>query len=328
MKNKRVWALGIAIIGITIYLSVGVVLAYEDIELRNDTLKNLQWSVELNEDYYDITPIDESEYFIAEIYDGDYIMDADGKAVNGTRYSELENAAEGLLICHDDDNVGLLDIEGNIILPCEHREVEYLGGDYIGTHTGQYIKVLDLKGEEIYSMVCPGNHCQYAGGKYFVNYALTGLSIIDLEKGEKVKWIEGFQTIYLLEDGRWYVDTTDNGYGISGVLSEEQEKICEEMRVNFKGAFLDENFNVLSSVDEPWKPSDNEQAEGNVQNNNPQSDFKVRKGDSSLKGIVDSSGKWIIAPVFDDVKLSYDGRYAAVSINELSGIVDLREERD
>lgn len=178
--------------------------------------------------------------------------DAIGVSLKGNRdrYYIGVNSNKGL---------GLIDKNGNEILPCKFFATEYNGGDYLAAATADKWILMDLDGKEVSSFNRISYSYAYAGDKYFLKYgddafedSSEGFVIIDAVSGEVVKEYNDYYNAVRLDDGNWYISKTVVSEGsiatrmvltqmnwYSANYSEEDESVTP------KGFFVDENFEPL-----------------------------------------------------------------------------------
>lgn len=155
------------------------------------------------------------------------------------------------------DNYGILDAQGNVIVPCEYGEVLYQGGNYMAAADETGWTLFDTKGNKAAHI--DTIKLNYAGDKYFIEYEnlnKMGFKIIDGIEGKVVKEYPDYYNAMKLDDGNWYVIKNYNEnarrwvgandtYYDDGDTIEYYDYYTEQKKYEPAGFFTDENFNKL-----------------------------------------------------------------------------------
>ena len=169
------------------------------------------------------------------------------------------NKGQYYISVNSNKGLGVIDKNGEVILPCEYFAVEYKFGDYMAAATADKWILMDLDGKEVSSFNRISFPYAYAGDKYFLKYgndafenSSDGFTIIDAVSGDIVKEYNDYYNAVRLDDGNWYISktvvsemniatrmvlTSMNWYSVN--YSEEDAKVVP------KGFFVDENFKPL-----------------------------------------------------------------------------------
>lgn len=152
---------------------------------------------------------------------------------------------------------GMIDKNGNEILPYKFYDAEYKGGDYMAAATNDKWLLMDLNGKEASSFNRISYVYSYAGDKYFIKYGDDafedlddGFSIIDAVSGETVKEYNDYYNAVRLDDGNWYISKTfdkDEGIAARMILMQRGTYSTDfpEEVVESRGFFVNEDFETL-----------------------------------------------------------------------------------
>ena len=218
-----------AIVIVLCVLSVGLcwtlINDYEEIDSYNQVANSYSWASDLrsNTEYVELVG-DEEQYYI--------------KA-----YTNKGN--------------GMIDKNGNEILPGKFYDATYKGGEYMAAATNDSWILMDLKGKEVNSFNRISYVYSYAGDKYFIKYGddgvenlSDGISIIDAVSGETLKEYSDYYNAVRLDDGNWYISKTfdsDEGIAARMILTDRGTYSSEfpDQEEETRGFFADRNFEPL-----------------------------------------------------------------------------------
>lgn len=197
---------------------------YEEIDDYNQTTNNYSWVSDLGNDVEYVSFIGNNDRHYINVY-------------NNKGY-------------------GIIDREGNVILPCKFFAAEYKCGDYMAAATKDKWVLINFEGKEVSSFNRISYVYSYAGDKYFIKYGddafedpSEGFAIIDGISGKIIKEYNDYYNAIRLDDGNWYISKTLDTEGIltrtflmqrgtySGEFPDEESDPY--------GFFTDENFDPL-----------------------------------------------------------------------------------
>ena len=177
---------------------------------------------------------------------------------NNTEYVEfMGDEGQYYIKTYTNKGNGMIDKNGNEILPGKFYAAEYKGGDYMAAATNDSWILMDLEGKEVSLFNRISYVYSYAGDKYFIKYGddgvenlSDGISIIDAVSGETLKEYSDYYNAVRLDDGNWYISKTfdsDEGIAARMILMDRGTYSSDfpKDEVEPRGFFVDGNFEPL-----------------------------------------------------------------------------------
>ena len=192
-----------------------------------------------------ITEIIGDDIYLITANNGRYGVIKNGKEILKNEYTEINfDSNNNLLIVKRDKSQGVVDLEGNNIVPIDYDNI-IIGGKYINAQKGDDIVIFNAQGENIDTDILSYNQVNE-------NYAIVidkdnNYNIVDNSGNKKLK--DNYTYIEYLSDNKFIV-TKD---GKTGVITGEDEIIIE---LKYNAIQKIDDTNVLQAVESATNRTD------------------------------------------------------------------------